>query len=118
MQTATYLTFLMFGVYRFLSSAIVVAKINFYTNKGKPLFHKIYLNIFSPSCPSDLCTQLLNLLCNYINENWVFRQAVRTKKYHVFAPMGRFHLELIYLYFPPSSQLLYLCFFPVGLSLL
>ena len=41
-----------------------------------------------------------------------------TKKYHVFAPMGRFQLESIYLYFPPSSQLLYLCFCPVGLSLL
>ena len=27
-------------------------------------------------------------------------------------------LESIYLYFPPSSQLLYLCFCPVGLSLL
>ena len=25
-----------------------------------------------------------------------------TKKYHVFAPMGRFQLESIYLYFPPS----------------
>ena len=25
-----------------------------------------------------------------------------TFKYHVFAPMGRFQLELIYLYFPPS----------------
>ena len=33
-----------------------------------------------------------------------------TKKYHVFAPMGRFQLESIYLYFPPSSQLvLYWC---------
>ena len=41
-----------------------------------------------------------------------------TKKYHVFAPMGRFQLESIYLYFPPSSQLLYWCFYPVGLSLL
>ena len=30
-----------------------------------------------------------------------------------FAPMGRFQLESIYLYFPPSSQLLYLCFCPV-----
>jgi hypothetical protein len=29
-----------------------------------------------------------------------------TKKYHVFAPNGRFQLELIYLYFPPSSHLL------------
>ena len=28
------------------------------------------------------------------------------------------YLESIYLYFPPSSQLLYLCFCPVGLSLL
>ena len=27
-----------------------------------------------------------------------------TFKYHVFAPMGRFQLELIYLYFPPSSH--------------
>ena len=43
---------------------------------------------------------------------------INTKKYHVFAPMGRFQLESIYLYFPPSSQLLYLCFCPVGLSLL
>ena len=41
-----------------------------------------------------------------------------TFKYHVFAPMGRFQLESIYLYFPPSSQLLHLCFCPVGLSLL
>ena len=30
-----------------------------------------------------------------------------TFKYHVFAPMGRFQLESIYLYFPPSSQLVY-----------
>ena len=29
---------------------------------------------------------------------------INTKKYHVFAPMGRFQLESIYLYFPPSSQ--------------
>ena len=43
---------------------------------------------------------------------------LNTFKYHVFAPMGRFQLESIYLYFPPSSQLLYLCFCPVGLSLL
>ena len=27
-------------------------------------------------------------------------------------------LELIYLYFPPSSHLIYVCFCPVGLSLL
>jgi hypothetical protein len=39
---------------------------------------------------------------------------VNTKKYHVFAPMGRFQL----VYFPPSSNLVYLCFCPVGLSLL
>ena len=26
--------------------------------------------------------------------------------------MGRFQLELIYLYFPPSSHLVYLCFCP------
>jgi hypothetical protein len=27
-----------------------------------------------------------------------------TKKYHVFALMGRFQLELIYLYFPPGRR--------------
>ena len=35
---------------------------------------------------------------------------VNTFKYHVFAPMGRFQLELIYLCFPPSSHLIYICF--------
>ena len=38
--------------------------------------------------------------------------SINTKKYNVFAPMGRFQLESIYLYFPPSSQLVYLCFCP------
>ena len=41
---------------------------------------------------------------------------VITFKYHVFAPMGRFQLELIYLYFPPSFHLTVGCFCPVGLS--
>ena len=34
--------------------------------------------------------------------------ANNTFKYHVFAPMGRFQLELIYLYFPPASHLTYI----------
>ena len=34
-------------------------------------------------------------------------QGFNTKKFHVFAPMGRFQLESIYLYFPQSSQLVY-----------
>ena len=37
----------------------------------------------------------------------IMMNILNTKKYHVFAPMGRFQLESIYLYFPPSSQLLY-----------
>ena len=28
---------------------------------------------------------------------------INTKKYHVFAPMGRFQLESIYLYFPGTT---------------
>ena len=28
---------------------------------------------------------------------------INTFKYHVFAPMGRFQLESIYLYFPPGT---------------
>ena len=50
--------------------------------------------------------------------NVFYSLAIYTKQNHVFAPMGRFHLELIYLYYPPSSHLVYLCFCPVGLSLL
>ena len=33
---------------------------------------------------------------------------ISTFKYHVFSPMGRFQLQLIYLYFPPSSHLIYI----------
>ena len=58
---------------------------------------------------------LLFLMFNFLSTLYL---PINTKKYHVFAPMGRFQLESIYLYFPPSSQLLYLCFCPVGLSLL
>ena len=43
---------------------------------------------------------------------------VNTFKYHVFAPMGRFQLELIYLYSPLSFHLRVDCFCPAGLSLL
>ena len=38
-----------------------------------------------------------------------YTSVFNTFKYHVFAPMGRFQLESIYLYFPPSSQL-FICF--------
>ena len=43
---------------------------------------------------------------NNIHKNTVYirTREINTKKYHVFAPMGRFQLESIYLYFPPSSQ--------------
>ena len=37
---------------------------------------------------------------------------VNTFKYHVFASMGRFQLELIYLYSPPSFHLTVGCFCP------
>ena len=40
--------------------------------------------------------------------NYLVVDITNTKKYHVFAPMGRFQLELIYLYIPPSSHLVYL----------
>ena len=43
---------------------------------------------------------------------------INTLKYHVFAPMGRLQLELIYLYSPPSFHLTVGCFCPVGLSVL
>ena len=48
----------------------------------------------------------------------LFTIMIITFKYHVFAPMGRFQLELIYLDFPLSFHLTVGCFCPVGLSLL
>ena len=66
-----------------------------------------------------------NLEILYLGQNMGVTQKIKkiyhfinTKKYHVFAPMGRFQLELSYLYFPPSSHQIYVCFCPVGLSLL
>ena len=52
-----------------------------------------------------------------VREGFVRRNIlINTFKYHVFAPMGRFQLELIYLfYFPPSSHQIYVCFCPAGL---
>ena len=41
----------------------------------------------------------------YFQSQYLVSLGINTKKYHVFAPMGRFQLESIYLYFPPSSQL-------------
>ena len=40
------------------------------------------------------------LHCLYRLSNIVWVIKFNTKKYHVFAPMGRFQLESIYLYFP------------------
>ena len=76
------------------------------------------------------------MCCLYLNNSWVPNlknhkdninqiyglitsdkfNSINITKYHVFAPMGRFQLELIYLYYPPSSHLVYLCFCPVGLQ--
>ena len=43
---------------------------------------------------------------NAIQEEIKYRlkAGINTKKYHVFAPMGRFQLESIYLYFPPPGD--------------
>ena len=85
------------------------------------LIIKLYPGMETESTTTDVQIEQLKLiflttalLSNKSSNNFI----VNTKKYHVFAPMGRFQLELIYLYFPPSSQLVYLCFCPVGLSLL
>ena len=55
-----------------------------------------------PSDPLDLAfihgKAILNLIF-YLNNTYVRSLYGNTFKYHVFAPMGRFKLELIYLYF-------------------
>ena len=75
--------------------------------------------ILFDGCSKSILKLCFCLLCS-INASFFSNSflLINTKKYHVFAPMGRFQLESIYLYFPPSSQLVYLCFCPVGLSLL
>ena len=97
------------------------------------IFGKSYLHTRNMIVP--IIVLLLDFICSYdIFGQWWNRGLVflrnmsilnpnsdpmnSTFKYHVFAPMGRFQLELIYLYFPPSSHKIYVRFCPVGLSLL
>ena len=51
----------------------------------------VYIYTFSGACYHFGC------LCTYFQ----YDKSINTFKYHVFAPMGRFQLELIYLYFTP-----------------
>ena len=89
-----------------------------------PLIHSFYPTFYAPILIESSSIYYISvfLLVNFFFISFpVYKSKykfVNTFKYHVFAPMGRFQLELIYLYFPPSSQLVYLCFCPVGLSLL
>ena len=55
---------------------------------------------------SKLNTEMVGMLKITILDLYLKHDFLNTFKYHVFAPMGRFQLESIYLYFPPSSQLL------------
>ena len=81
----------------------------------RKIFHRMILN----QCEKYKCSKQPNFSENHFNDENVNvkKGHIYTKKY-VFAPMGRFQLELIYLYFPPSSHLIYVCFCPVYLSLL
>ena len=72
---------------------------------------------------SHRSTRLLQLTGRWQNDG-IISLALRsvksnnTFKYHVFAPMGRFQLEIIYLYFSPSFHITVGSFCPVGFSLL
>ena len=46
-----------------------------------------------------------NNYSNYYSFDFNSFYNINTFKYHVFEPMGRFQLELVYLYFPPSFHL-------------
>ena len=73
----------------------------------------------TPTRPVQNVTLMTKGLQERNTQRWMGRHTyIDTFKYHVFAPMGRFQLELIYLCFPPSFHLIYVCFCPVGLSLL
>ena len=66
----------------------------------------MYLFLFNYKCVyhCDLSTPS----SEYVQSNI---KSFNTFKYHVFAPMAKFQLEFFYLYFPPSSHLIYVCFF-------
>jgi hypothetical protein len=68
----------------------------------------INLNSFQYHLWYDHCPWII--LFFYLNIVFI------TFKCHVFAPMWRFQLQLIYLYFPPSFHLIVGCFCPVGLQ--
>ena len=57
--------------------------------------------LFNLEDPHQSSTLLHNCVL-FIDNKYII--VINTKKYHVFAPMGRFQLESIYLYFPPSSH--------------
>ena len=79
---------------------------------------KYFQSPISTSAHAPIDIELMERADSSENTIWKNSVGINTKNYHVFAPMGSFQLESIYLYFPPSSQLLYLCFCAVGLSLL
>ena len=54
---------------------------------------------------------------NIEDNNNNINNGINTKKYNVFAPMVRFHLESIYLYFPPSLFGFYIKVFGVQFHL-
>ena len=93
-------------------------EVKLYADWALYLWHVLGLCSLPINCELPFWETLVTFKNNPKIGNKTWWNSSNTKKYHVFAPMGRFQLESIYLYFPPSSQLLYLCFCPVGLSLL
>ena len=64
-------------------------------------------------CHSLLCLLVSGSCLEIHDSSPVITRLKKSFKYHVFAPVGRFQLELIYLYFPLSFHLIVGCFCPV-----
>ena len=84
---------------------IFTGNINWKSGRGYPTFNNLDCSLSSISSIFMLALPVCNHQQFLLSQQLYFN----TFKYHVFAPMGRFQLESIYLYFPPSSPSCYIC---------
>ena len=83
----------------------IASRVNF-----SVLCQQLQISLFLTSLCMQSVIKALVYRCFILHHN------INTFKYHVFAPMGKFQLGLIYLYSPPSFHQTVSCFCPVGLS--
>ena len=86
-------------------TATVFEKCAIYVNTIKPTESITYVDSIACKMQGKVSTFIDWVECKKKGTTVKIREENNIFKYHVFAPMGRFQLELIYLYFPPSFHL-------------